>query len=844
MARTEDGSVIMEEYKKAPTAIEASLTDNTQMKSKLDVNSNLNKLVFPLYSSIKDTSTAHKLSCFDLASLIKKPSIGAKEQAKALTPFDANGKTKQDAQAALFNALVIDHDHDNKIAEQIRATYDRFEVAYLAFTTSSHMQDKKGVSENRWKVVIPLDNAIEFKQFSTLSISMALLMNADLAQSRIQQVFFAPNKVSESAPYEYIEQLNKPLLNINDSSTKLIVEAKKAFDSFEAQKDKAAQKSELKPKSIKLNNHTNIIDMVNDAFDIEEVIQRFGYKYVCRRYLSPYSQSDLAGVIVLTDDKGKKRLYSHHSESDPLSNLNHNGHALDAFDTACILEHGGDFNKALNNYANMLDPDGQKKRQREYAQSNEPIAQDTIAYNALESAVEQQADPFGAHNIDLTKPHGILGAICSEILSMADRPLPLSYPLTGLHILNQLGGKRGGIGNRKINLITLVIAQTAAGKDINLQAVSQVAQTFKNDLKPWIAKPRSDVDILMNMIDRLGDCSYKIDEAHSLFQSIEDKNAASYLRNISAELLDMATTKLKEFSGNHKRDLIKTVEGEQQRLAKALEKEAANNENQESSKAAKIEDAIKKADIKMDMVINGVPNPTMNMILFSTPENIDRVANSSSIESGLIGRCLIWRVTDGRERLVWNPERSAFSEKLNQRFKAIKDNINPLSDPVTLTFDAEKMIYNIYEHYEQIQFTEHPTKGALYSRIIERVRSITSVLGIETGIATVDDVRYALAATLEHINSVEFLRRKNVAEESSGDLINHLIDLIMQKVRPAGVPQSVVKQQVLNSNKTANTNDKACKLDNKLSMYDIALTSLLNSNKVFYLDGTKRLSKA
>jgi len=55
-----------------------------------------------------------------------------------------------------FHALVTDHDDDDKTAEQIRATYDQWDVAYLAYTSASHEQESTGVPASDGSQLYPL----------------------------------------------------------------------------------------------------------------------------------------------------------------------------------------------------------------------------------------------------------------------------------------------------------------------------------------------------------------------------------------------------------------------------------------------------------------------------------------------------------------------------------------------------------------------------------------------------------------------------------------------------------------------------------------------------------------
>jgi hypothetical protein len=319
---------------------------------------------FPFYQNKSDTIPSRLIGLAAFVAMVKSPSIGDKNNAAALTPYSANGKQKQDTLNAQYHAIVVDHDDDDLTKEQLCAKYDKSNTNYIAFTTSSHQQDKKGVKANRWKVFIPLAAPINQEIFSTVSLGITLLMKADLAQVRAQQVFFAPNKLTEQASYDYVLKLDAVNLNVRDKTNKLLQSSLQAFQKDEQEREAQAKAAKAKPRNVSKNN-SSIIQLVNDAYDLEKVILEFGYKKQGKKYLSPYSESGLAGVSIYND-----KLYSHHGSSDPLSSLNHDGHTLDTFDVLRCLKHSGDFSAAIKHYANELDPDGQKRRQKEYAEAN------------------------------------------------------------------------------------------------------------------------------------------------------------------------------------------------------------------------------------------------------------------------------------------------------------------------------------------------------------------------------------------------------------------------------------------------------------------------------------------
>lgn len=320
---------------------------------------------FPYYSNIQHTAPAKYLSLADVVDLARSPSVGPKGGSAALTPFKAEGKTQKAAVEADFHALIVDHDDDDKTTTEICGLYDSCGAAYLAYTTSSHQQDKGGVTANRWKVILPLANPIGHEQYAPLAMGLSLHHGADPAQARAQQVFYAPNKLTHCSPYDAIDATDRPLLDASDTGNPLVVGALSAYRQEQERKERQAKQAPAKPRTVSATS-AGIIGKVCQQFDIESELLRNGYRRVGKKYLSPQSSTGEPGVHIFTTDDGTERLYSHHGESDPLSNLNHGGHSLDVFDVLVTLDYAGDVSRAVADLAPKVDPEGQQQRQREY----------------------------------------------------------------------------------------------------------------------------------------------------------------------------------------------------------------------------------------------------------------------------------------------------------------------------------------------------------------------------------------------------------------------------------------------------------------------------------------------
>lgn len=447
--------------------------------------------VFPLYSTVKDTAPAQSISLAGLCVFAANPSVGEKDKAQALTPYSADGKQKPDALEAMYHAVVVDHDHDDRDRDAIQCIYDSFGVPFLAYTTTTHQRpDNHSVVANRWRVVIPLAAPVDAKQYQQLAQGIARSLGTDAAQARTQQVFFAPNKADETAPYEFIDCTKRPFMNANDRQHPFVVEAIAGWQEIQRDKEAKAQSAKAKPRKLMDATQGSIIDRVIQSHSLRDVLESNGYKRDGGDYLSPTSSSGNAGVHILERD-GKEVCYSHHGDSDPLSNLNNNGHALDVFDVLVILEYQGNTSAAVRALASQVDMEGQKERQREWAKAKAPeaISQagvcDSPSYDANQVNPKRFALLDGADLADNAKAptylidevleddaHGIMGGLSMTYKSFLALRMAYSIctgePFMGRQVYSTgpviyvCGEGRGGI-SRRWKALQLKLGKVPAG---------------------------------------------------------------------------------------------------------------------------------------------------------------------------------------------------------------------------------------------------------------------------------------------------------------------------------------------------------------------------------------------
>src|SRR5690606_22635040 len=110
-----------------------------------------------------------------------------------------------------------------------------------------------------------------------------------------------------------------------------------------------------------------------------------------------------------------------------------------------------------------------KQNQRDYmanqSASPEAIAAVKAMFDKAEDEPSEQLEPPSPADVDIDNPPGLAGDICRLMQLKARRLRPELYPLAALHLMALMGRKRKSVYTSKLNLITLGIAETAAGKE-------------------------------------------------------------------------------------------------------------------------------------------------------------------------------------------------------------------------------------------------------------------------------------------------------------------------------------------------------------------------------------------
>lgn len=393
--------------------------------------------------------------------------------------------------------------------------------------------------------------------------------------------------------------------------------------------------------------------------------------------------------------------------------------------------------------------------------------------------------------MDIDTPPGLAGRIVEYIREGANRQLSGgAYSAMALQCMAMAGAGLPGLGGTKLSLITLTLGMSAAGKEWPQRVVKNLLDAHGKTVYGDI---RSDKDVIRSAIYDNGHCFYVVDEAQKILSSNSGSQQNKHMSNVISTLMELSTTSCYKLSQLHRDEFLTHIETARARVEKVIEakREAMAHMNQDHE-----EGRIKKAQLEIEQLErkladhdrraitarDGVRNPSLHLLAYSTPQKLAAIVDEDSIESGFLGRALIndCGIERAPQRLTIEDLKKAPAGGQDMQFEMLKAQIGlicQLADDESkhsvdnefngsrfrydITPDAERDMCAILQHYDQHHYRNHPRVGAIYARLVERVMSLSSIMalgnyGCDGARIESSYVRYALMLvlqSLEHLTS-------------------------------------------------------------------------------------------
>lgn len=393
--------------------------------------------------------------------------------------------------------------------------------------------------------------------------------------------------------------------------------------------------------------------------------------------------------------------------------------------------------------------------------------------------------------MDIDTPPGLAGRIVEYIREGANRQLSGgAYSAMALQCMAMAAAGLPGLGGTKLSLITLTLGMSAAGKEWPQRVVKNLLDAHGKTIYGDI---RSDKDVIRSAIYDNGHCFYVVDEAQKILSSNSGSQQNKHMSNVISTLMELSTTSCYKLSQLHRDEFLTHIETARARVEKVIEakREAIAHMNQDHE-----DGRIKKAQLEIEQLErkladhdkraitarDGVRNPSLHLLAYSTPQKLAAIVDEDSIESGFLGRALIndCGIERAPQRLTIADLKKTPTGGQDMQFEMLKAQIGlicQLADDESkhsvdsefngspfrydITPDAERDMCAILQHYDQHHYRNHPRVGAIYARLVERVMSLSSIMALgnySCDGARIESsyVRYALMLvlqSLEHLTS-------------------------------------------------------------------------------------------
>lgn len=402
--------------------------------------------------------------------------------------------------------------------------------------------------------------------------------------------------------------------------------------------------------------------------------------------------------------------------------------------------------------------------------------------NPEEPEIIPDGMPFDISNIDLTCPPGMVGDLTKWIESQSRRPrkkLSVAAAIVsmgnvcGLRFIDARDGVTG-------NIFAFCIAGSRTGKESINQAVAAIHQAAGISAATH-GMMKSEQEVIKNLT-RHQAAFYVVDEIGLFLKKVKNaqkKGGTPYLEGLIGILLS-AYSKADGYlliTGDAKEDARKNLTNELAQTNRQLD------EKPENKWAEKRAESIVKTLASLD---DGLKNPFLSIIGFTTPVTFDDVIDYENATNGFIGRSLLFNERDTAPR---SKSTSGFSKDplplgLELAIKAIAlvgdDDLgaNPRvefhGDRVRIETDAKasEMLEAALIWFEDQAVTHKDATGleALYLGGYELVAKVSFILSVPERLRTAEHVRWAFALVKEDVEEKLKLVTANDREKDNPKL--------------------------------------------------------------------------
>jgi len=375
--------------------------------------------------------------------------------------------------------------------------------------------------------------------------------------------------------------------------------------------------------------------------------------------------------------------------------------------------------------------------------------------------------------VDLLRPHGLVGEIAAYINSTSLYKRERLSVHAALCVVSACGGMRHRDKEWDVrsNMFLFGVAASSTGKDHIYRSAATLMRSagIEGALSGNI---KSEQEIYRNLLDHQA-ALYGIDEIGEVLGKITS-GKASYMEGVVGQLMTLYSSS----NGYH------TITGDNKREQRELITKEIAALNKQIDAGKDCAHLIKKAEDKLAKVDSGLFEPFVQIQGFTTPDKFEAMVTTEMVTSGFFARAFIAKETDDNPRRNKKcnfdktvPEELAdtlsmlymggYCDMQDSEVSRKGNMIDiPLSDKASSLRDeyAEKFQAMADDFQTKSQLTAIPRRGA------ELMMKVALTLGMNSGVISEQDMRYAYAFVCEDIKTKTHIAGSNGEKEDQAIL--------------------------------------------------------------------------
>ena len=372
--------------------------------------------------------------------------------------------------------------------------------------------------------------------------------------------------------------------------------------------------------------------------------------------------------------------------------------------------------------------------------------------------------------IDLKRPPDFLGELTQWINDQCLYPRENLAVACALTAVSSLAGMRyiDELDGITPNILSFCVAGSGTGKE-------QIMQCYLNIAKAAGVQGaihggfKSEQEVLRNLI-RHQAAFYCVDELGLVLNKLANagkKGGASYLEGVVGALMSVYSKAngYLPITGDLKEDIKAKLLLEYAQFEKRIEKLPMDTSSDaQKQHLEELRDAISQSIKDVD---NGLENPYLTMMGFTTPVTFNELMTYDMATNGFLARSMLFYDLETNPKRKTHFKKEAMSEGLanalrnlyaHGHFDALERTgarIQQLGDKTTLPTlkDASELLNEVYERFYQLAEHHKATTGleAIARRGYELASKVSLVCALPSGLRTVDHVRYGYALALADV---------------------------------------------------------------------------------------------